>query len=113
MIPPLQLSAVGQRAKSAAKDGWGRRLEFQHHDCDDHCRTRRPKRLPVVPSLVFYESCILPSSAREWNTSGDLTICPGRYAVRLKKLSHRRGDFQNVCLGSKVAGIQELDLRLR
>ena len=38
---------------------------------------------------------------------------PGRYAVRFEKFSHRRGDFQNVCLGSKMSGIQELDLRLR
>src|SRR5260370_28005613 len=46
-------------------------------------RTRRPKTLPAVPSLVFYESCILPSSGREddddecVDTMGDVNYSEG------------------------------------
>jgi hypothetical protein len=34
------------------------------------------------------------------------------YAVRLKKLSHRIRNFNNVCLCRKMPGVQELDLRI-
>jgi hypothetical protein len=60
-----------------------------------------------VAAVTAYDGAVLKKGIH----LGILLFAPRRHAARLKKLSHRSGDFDDVCLDRKMPGIQELDLR--